>query len=100
MKSLIAGLGIFAAASSWSACACLCAEGRLHTICTTVDEARSGLNLCSDRSAETCPFELAPPADGQMLDAPEGATDCRSMWVWDSIRGSADNVKVCEVLPT
>lgn len=98
MKSLIAALTIVGATNAWSACACLCAEGRPQTICTTVEEAGSGLSLCGDRSVEICPHEFAPPVDGQLHDAPEGATNCRSMWVWDSVHQSPESVKVCEVL--
>lgn len=78
-------------------CACFCANGELKTLCTTVEEAQANPALCPVYAASSCPLSSAD-AGGASYEAPaKGATNCRDLQVWDSVRGRYVDVKACDV---
>lgn len=78
-------------------CACFCADGELKTMCTTVAEAQANPAVCPVYAASSCPLSSAA-AGSNRYDAPaEGATNCRDVQVWDSVRGRYVDVKACDV---
>jgi hypothetical protein len=96
MKLLLTFLLLAVGSSVWAECACLCADGELRTMCTSVGEAQANPNLCTTNSAQ-CPLDSGAPS-GDSYDAPEGAVDCRSMRVWDATENAFLDVAACNVL--
>ena len=95
MKSLATVLLLVVGSTAWAECACLCANGELKTMCTTVSEAQDNPTLCATYKGVACPVEAAQSVS---YDAPEGAVDCRSMRVWDVNEDSFADVAVCDIL--
>jgi len=67
-------------------------------MCTTVSEAQDNPTMCATFSGVACPQETEQ-GESVTYEAPEeGAVDCRSMRVWDSLEGSYADIRVCNVL--
>ena len=98
LKYLLA-VGLMAFGSTaWSDCACFCVEGELTTMCTAVEEAQDSPNLCPDTGSAICPSEIGG-SDATSYDAPEAdATNCRTVRVYDAIRGQYVDAKACDVI--
>ena len=93
----LAGL-LFAGSTAWSDCACFCVEGELQTLCTTVDEAQDRPTLCPTADSATCPQDSGA-ASASTYDAPDDeAINCRSVRVYDAIRGAYVNARACNVI--
>lgn len=98
MKSLLAVMLLALGSTAWAECACFCANGELRTMCTTVSEAQGNPTACASYSSVACPLEGAQ-GDPVTYESPEeGAVDCRSMRVWDSLQGAYIDARVCDVL--
>jgi len=97
MKLLLTVLLLAAGSSAWAECACLCADGMLRTMCTTLAEAQANPSLCTTNSAQ-CPLDTGAAAGVSYESPVEGAVDCRSMRVWDATENTYLDVAVCDVL--
>lgn len=97
MKSLLTVFLLGLGSGAWAECACLCADGMLRTMCTTVGEAQADPSLCMTSGA-SCPLDTGT-REGVGYESPvEGAVDCRSMRVWDAIENIYRDVAACDVL--
>lgn len=84
--------------SASAECGCLCVNGTMKTLCTTVEEAQANPTLCDLSSPIACPTEFDGPA-GATYDSPQdGADNCRDLRIYDPARGDFVSVKACDVL--
>ncbi len=84
--------------ASWSDCACFCVAGELATLCTGVGEAQDNPNLCPDPADASCPQDSGG-STAQSFETPaDGAIDCRSVRVYDAVRGEYVTTRACDVI--
>jgi len=101
MKTALSCCLIFLSAVLWSArvsaaCECYCVDGALRTLCSGVDEAQQGVNLCVDRAISLCP--VPDSAASQAYDSPdENAENCRDASAWDPSAEEFRTLKICDV---
>ena len=104
MKSLLFSGGLMALiALSWASwamaqCDCYCVDGALRTLCTGLEEAQAGDNLCAGRDLGTCPASLDPLAPQSYAAPADGAENCRDARVWNVEASSYVTLKICDAI--
>lgn len=96
LKLLVTSALFILGSTAWADCACVCANGNLMTMCSTVEEAQADPTECAVSGGAICP---TPNYGGSIssYDAPEdGATNCRDVMVWEN--NSFTVVKACDVV--
>ncbi len=98
LKYMLAAGLMLVGSAAWSECACFCVEGELTTMCTAVEEAQDSPNLCPDTGSASCPIESGG-AEAAIYEPPEAdAINCRTVRVFDAIRGQYVDTKACDVI--
>ncbi len=98
LKYMLVAILMMFGSAAWSDCACFCVDGELATMCTEVGEAQDNPNLCPNSGSASCPQE-PDLGSASSFDAPsEGAVDCRSVRIYDAVRGEYVTAKACNVI--
>ncbi len=80
-------------------CQCLCMDGQAKTLCSSVGEARSNVDLCGPQVPGRCPVNLQAPAAESYPAPAEGAVNCRDVELFDPATRAHLGFKACDVLP-
>lgn len=94
---LLAMLGALSS-SPPAPCQCLCMDGSYRTLCTSLEDARAGIDACVGALPGQCPTSLNAPAASYPSPG-AGAANCRDAQVFDRASGEHIMVKVCDALP-
>lgn len=96
--ALLFGAAALLSSGANADCACLCVDGNMKTLCSSVEEAQANPTLCDLSSPMACPSDFRGP-EGATYDSPhDEATNCRDLRVYDPARGDFVSVKACDVL--
>jgi hypothetical protein len=98
LKYMLVAVLMLVGSSAWSDCACFCVDGELATMCTEVGEAQDNPSLCPDAASASCPQEPEISSSASFEAPTDGAIDCRSIRVYDAIRGHYVTTKACNVI--
>ena len=97
LKYMLVAVLMLVGSSAWSDCACFCVDGELATMCTDLADAQDNPNLCP-QTGSSCPQEPEISSSSSYEAPSDSAVDCRSVRVYDAIRGEYVTAKACNVI--
>jgi hypothetical protein len=98
LKYMLVAALMMIGSSAWSDCACFCVDGELTTMCTQAGEAQDSPNLCPNNGSASCPQAPEAGASASYEAPSDDAVNCRSVRVYDAIRGEYVTAKACNVI--